>query len=142
MFPFSACRGSHRWACFVLGLLPGVLLWLGLSTPRAAQFRQPPRPHLPPLEKHSLETSRIKAGFPPDPLKDGSNRKSKGPRAEQLRADFEKMKSDATVLAELASSLKADLEKANPNVLPAQLVEKTKLINELAKRIRKASNIF
>jgi hypothetical protein len=49
------------------------------------------------------------------------------------------MKSDAAALAELANSLKADLDKANPNQLPSQLYEKVEQINKLARRMRKAT---
>jgi hypothetical protein len=81
-------------------------------------------------------------GLPPDLQSSASTRKSKAPRQAQLKANFEQMKSDAATLAELANSLKADLNKANPNELPATLPEKVEQIDKLAKRIRKVSSNF
>jgi hypothetical protein len=84
----------------------------------------------------------MNAGLPPDLRSSASTQKSKAPKQAQLKANFEEMKSDAATLAELANSLKADLDKANPNELPATLAEKVEQINKLAKRIRKLSSNF
>jgi type VI protein secretion system component VasF len=84
----------------------------------------------------------MNAGLPPDLRSSASTQKSKAPKQAQLKAHFEEMKSDAATLAELANSLKADLDKANPNELPATLAEKVEQINKLAKRIGKLSNNF
>ena len=135
MFPFSICRGSHRAVWLVFALLLDVLLLPGLSTLRAAQL---PTPHNAPSQEPTelgTETTRRLERYP-------TSENRGGPRQAQLKANFEKMKSDAATLVELANSLKADLDRANPNVLPAQLVEKAKQIEKLAKRIKKASDTF
>jgi len=139
MFPFSICHGSCRVPLFVFSILLDVLFLPRLCTLRAAQPTPAPPP---PAQSQSIERSRINAGLPPDLQSSASTQKSKAPYQAQLKAHFEEMKSDAATLAELANSLKADLDKANPNELPATLAEKVEQINKLAKRIRKLSSNF
>jgi len=135
---FSICRGSYCTVWLVFALLLDVLLLPGLSTLRAAQL---PVPHN--QEQTIQQTTRLSKQTPKTldypPAREAP---PSGPKQAQLKANFEKMKSNAATLAELANSLKADLEKANPNVLPAQLGEKAKHIDKLAKQIKKASGNF
>jgi len=140
MFPFSISHGSCRVPLFVFSILLDVFFLPRLCTLRAAQPAPAPPP--PAQAVQSTEASRIELGMPPDLQSSASTQKSKAPKQAQLKANFEEMKSDAATLAELANSLKADLDKANPNELPATLAEKVEQINKLAKRIGKLSNNF
>jgi len=139
MFPFAVCHGSCRVPLFVFSVLLDSLFLPRLCTLRAAQPAPAPPP---PAQTQSIERSRMNAGLPPDLRSSASPQKSKAPYQAQLKAHFEEMKSDAATLAELANSLKADLDKANPNELPATLAEKVEQINKLAKRIGKLRNNF
>ena len=139
MFPFAVCHGSCRVPLFVFSVLLDLLFLPRLCTLRAAQPAPAPPP---PAQSQSIERSRMNAGLPPDLRSSASPQKSKAPYQAQLKAHFEEMKSDAATLAELANSLKADLDKANPNELPATLAEKVEQINKLAKRIGKLRNNF
>jgi hypothetical protein len=56
-------------------------------------------------------------------------------KQEALKSDFEKMKRDAEELLKLARSLQEDLDKSNENVLSIGIVEKSKQIESLAKKI-------
>jgi uncharacterized phage infection (PIP) family protein YhgE len=80
--------------------------------------------------------------MPPDLGNSASTQKSKAAKEAKAKASFEEMKSNVATLAELASSLKDDLSKANPNQLPPALAEKVEQIDKLAKRIRKVSSNF
>jgi len=134
---FSVCQGSYRVSWLVLYLLFDALLLPGLCPLRAA-----PPPSAPPASAQSAqstERSRMNLGFPPDLQTPPPKANSEGPKQAQLKANFEKMKSDAAALAELANSLKADLDKANPNQFPSQLYEKVEQINKIARRMRKAT---
>ena len=52
------------------------------------------------------------------------------------------MKSEVAKLAELVNSLKDDLDKSNPNLLPAQRIEKVEQIRKLANRIKRLNSSF
>jgi hypothetical protein len=58
---------------------------------------------------------------------------------EARKQRFEKMKEQAGELAEMANSLKEDLEKSNPNILSVGVTEKAKKIQKLAGKIRSES---
>ncbi len=60
----------------------------------------------------------------------------KSQRREILKADFEKSKSDAAELAELAAQLKEDLEKKDYQVLDLRTMKKAEDIEKLARRIK------
>ena len=57
-----------------------------------------------------------------------------------LEARFEQAKHDAAQIIELGQSLKAELDKGNPNVVSVSVGEKAKQIEKLAKKIRKWSH--
>jgi len=63
----------------------------------------------------------------------------KGPAADQaiLKAKFEEAKRNADTLAELAQSLKSDLDKGNENVVSLLVVKKAEKIEKLAEKIKK-----
>ena len=58
------------------------------------------------------------------------------------KANLKAMKSDVAKLAELVNSLKDDLDKSNPNVLPAQRKEKVEEIRKLANHIKRLNSSF
>jgi uncharacterized protein (DUF3084 family) len=58
-------------------------------------------------------------------------------RDKLLKSNFEQMKQDAHELAKLANSLQEELQKSNANVMSLSVIEKTKEIEKLAKKIRK-----
>ena len=60
----------------------------------------------------------------------------KSQRREILKADFEKSKSDAAELLELAEQLKEDLEKDDRYVLNLRTLKKAEDIEKLARRIK------
>jgi len=74
--------------------------------------------------------------MPPD-IRGAGNQKLSAAKEAKLKANLEEMKSDVATLAEVANSLKNDLNKANPNELPPGLAEKLEQIDKLAKRIKK-----
>lgn len=133
---------SYRASWLALCLLLNVILLPDLCALRSAQ----PPATAPPQQK--IMASQSSADImnnpirmmPPDARDSTPPRKSNAPKQAKLKANFEKMRSDAATLAELANSLKAELSKANPNELPAQVVEKVEQINKLAKRMRKATS--
>ena len=53
-----------------------------------------------------------------------------------LKSNYEKMKEQADELADLAKSLRDDLNKSNQNILSLQVVDKADKIEKLAKKIR------
>ncbi len=60
----------------------------------------------------------------------------KSQKREILKADFEKSKSEAADLLELAQQLKEDLEKNDAYVLDLRTLKKAEDIEKLAKRIK------
>ena len=76
---------------------------------------------------------------PPSPSEEKSDvilPSGKSQRREILKADFEKSKSDAAELAELAAQLKEDLEKKDYQVLDMRTMKKAEEIEKLARRIK------
>jgi len=59
-----------------------------------------------------------------------------------LKANLEKMRSDAGELADLAKALQEELNKSNQNLLPLGVVEKAGKIEKLAKRIKGTARGF
>ena len=57
-------------------------------------------------------------------------------KRELMKYNFEKMKSDADELVNLAKSLQEELNKSNENILSLEVIDKTEQIEKLAKRIR------
>ena len=55
---------------------------------------------------------------------------------ELLKSRYEKLKQEATQLADLAKSLQQDLDKSNSGVLSLGVVDKADKIEKLAKRIK------
>jgi hypothetical protein len=55
---------------------------------------------------------------------------------ELLKSRYEKLKQEATHLADLAKSLQQDLDKSNSDVLSLGVVDKADKIEKLAKRIK------
>ena len=126
----SEHHGSVRVSVLVFSVFLALLCFSVLSAVHAAPQQQ------------SIEKSNMNLGFPPDlrtpiPKTDG-----RSPSRARLRANFEQMKTDAGTLVELAKSLKSNLDKANPDQLPVQMLDKVEQINRLAKRIKKASSNF
>jgi len=60
-------------------------------------------------------------------------------RQELLKSRFEKLKKDATDLAELAKSLQEDINGSNENVLSLKVVDKADKIEKLAHKIKTAA---
>jgi len=60
----------------------------------------------------------------------------KSQRREILKADFEKSKSEAAELVELATQLKEDLDKKDYQVLDLRTMKKAEEIEKLARRIK------
>ena len=60
----------------------------------------------------------------------------------RAEANLKAMKSEVAKLAELVNSLKDDLDKSNPNLLPAQRIEKVEQIRKLANRIKRLNSSF
>ena len=60
----------------------------------------------------------------------------KSQRREILKADFEKSKSEAAELVELATQLKDDLDKKDYQVLDLRTMKKAEEIEKLARRIK------
>jgi len=58
------------------------------------------------------------------------------------KANLKAMKSEVAKLAELVNSLKDDLDKSNPNLLPAQRKEKVEEIRKLANHIERLNSSF
>ncbi len=56
------------------------------------------------------------------------------------RRDFEKLKSEAQELLELAKSLQADLDRSNARAVSAIVVEKAERIERLARRVKKQAS--
>ncbi|MBI3693724.1 MAG: hypothetical protein HY238_02630 [Acidobacteria bacterium] len=73
---------------------------------------------------------------PPEEKSDVLLPSGKSQRREILKADFEKSKSDAAELAELAAELKEDLEKKDYQVLDLRTMKKAEEIEKLARRIK------
>ena len=73
---------------------------------------------------------------PPEEKSDVLLPSGKSQRREILKADFEKSKSDAAELAELAAQLKDDLEKKDYQVLDLRTMKKAEEIEKLARRIK------
>jgi hypothetical protein len=59
-----------------------------------------------------------------------------------LKANFEKMKRDASELADLAKALQQELNKSNENILSLNIVDKADKIEKLAKRIKGTARGF
>lgn len=125
-------------SAFLLALMPQVGTLraakaapdLAVSAPTAQQ----------PIEQQSIERSRMKLGLPPTPdMEDHKVHNRKGPAADQaiLKAKFEEAKRNADTLAELAQSLKSDLDKGNENVVSLLVVKKAEKIEKLAEKIKK-----
>jgi len=55
---------------------------------------------------------------------------------ELLKSRYEKLKQEATQLADLAKSLQQDLDKSNSDVLSLSVVDKADKIEKLAKKIK------
>lgn len=55
---------------------------------------------------------------------------------EILKSKYEKMKQEATQLADLAKSLQQDLDKSNADVLSLKVVDRADKIEKLAKKIK------
>jgi hypothetical protein len=132
----------YRASWLALCLLLNVILLPDLCAVRSGQ----PLVTAPPQQMITAQQSQVEvmnnpiSTMPLDARDSTPPRKSSAPKQAKLKANFEKMRSDAATLAELANSLKAELSKANPNELPAQVVEKVEQINKLAKRMRKATS--
>ena len=60
----------------------------------------------------------------------------KSQKREILKADFEKSKSDAAEILDLAEQLKEDLDKDDPYVLNLRTLKKAEEIEKLARRIK------
>ena len=60
----------------------------------------------------------------------------KSQRREILKADFQKSRSEAAELLDLATQLKDDLEKNDHNVLDLRTIKKAEEIEKLARRIK------
>jgi hypothetical protein len=73
---------------------------------------------------------------PPDDRSGIKLPNGKSQRREMLKADYEKSKSDAADLAELAQQLKDDLEKDDAYVLNLRTLKKAEEIEKIARRIK------
>jgi hypothetical protein len=56
-----------------------------------------------------------------------------------LKSNFEKMKRDASELADLAKALQEELNKSNENILSLDVIDKVDKIEKLAKKIKGAA---
>jgi DNA repair exonuclease SbcCD ATPase subunit len=93
-----------------------------------------------PIQVQSIERSMQTYGHPSLSPSHDSPTDSGQPSARQretLKKNFETIKRDTTELAELAKSLQEDVNKSNENLVSADLVDKAKRIEKLAKEIRK-----
>lgn len=88
------------------------------SVPGQAQPRPLPSPQNPPEEPE-----------PPPGITPKQQR-------ELLKSRYEKLKQEATQLADLAKSLQQDLDKSNSDVLSLGVVDKADKIEKLAKKIK------
>lgn len=56
-----------------------------------------------------------------------------------MKANFEKMKHDATELQNLAKSLQEQIDKSNEHILSLDIVAKAERIEKLARRIKETA---
>jgi hypothetical protein len=73
---------------------------------------------------------------PPEPPEETPPALTPKQQRELLKSRYEKLKQEATQLADLAKSLQQDLDKANSDVLSLGVVDKADKIEKLAKRIK------
>jgi hypothetical protein len=124
--------GSPRRQCLsptllLIAVLAGWTFPAGFTGQGGKPPAAAPHPH-PPAPAFSQEPAPQNPDFPPDMVKKQ--------KKELLKENFEKMKSDAGELVELAKSLQADLDKSNENVLSLKVVDRAEKIEKLAKKIK------
>jgi hypothetical protein len=110
----------------LLVLLPRTTIAPAQSTNHGSQSGVSGQPRVPPNE--------IQGDFPA-PL-------SVEQKQTIMRANFEKSKSDAEELAELAKGLREFLDKPSHSVPPAEIVARAEKIEKLAKKIRDETRGF
>jgi hypothetical protein len=94
---------------------------VGMQTAEAAQALPHPLPSIPsPPDQPDVN---------PPPLTPKQQR-------EILKSKYEKLKQEATELADLAKSLQQDLDKSNSDVLSLRVVDRADKIEKLAKKIK------
>jgi hypothetical protein len=134
------CLGRHGrvLALMIAVLLLGFLAGLPLGPNRAVG------PTV--LAAPASTSTEPPQAAPQQPFPRSRRNDSRGLSAKQrrdlLKHNFEKMKRDADELAELAQSLREDLNVSNENVLSIEIVEKAKKIEKLAKKIKSAAKGF
>ncbi len=103
------------WAVTVLVLLTTVLLW-------SAQNPAPP--------------NNGKVQSPPVAMSNQAAMNAPKDREEPTKSNLEMTRSDAAELSALAEQLRDELNKTNVNVLSLDIIEKTKKVEKLAKKIK------
>lgn len=135
-------RHTHRQGrnTFLVFVSLVALILIG-SAVRAAEPQPDPSSPRPEMQQ-SMERSRMAVGLPPHPEQESADRNVKDRKATAaaqaiMKAKFDEAKQDANTLAELAQSLKSDLDKSSPNIVSVSVAEKAEQIEKLAKKIKK-----
>ncbi|HZP01167.1 MAG TPA: hypothetical protein VFD30_12815 [Terriglobia bacterium] len=131
-----------RYRVLLVTLVLTGILELGLLSPSGAQTRFPQgRRHDQPLDP-TLQDQLRKLGLPqPGENEPGLNRNAAANRL-MLRSRLEEMRRDSATLADLANSLKSDLDRTNENMLNLGTLEKADKIEKLARKIKKLTKSY
>lgn len=100
------------------------------QAPVIAQPQSDPSPALP-QKHHARDITEPESESSPPP--------SQKQRQDILKANFEKMKHDATELNTLAKSLQEQIDKSNEHILSLDIVTKAERIEKLARRIKETA---
>jgi hypothetical protein len=124
-----------------------ILLWL-LAIFAGPLLNDPPLVSAPAASSLSRATSAANGQqAESQPRSAQSNEESSLPLSQKqkndlLKSNFEKMKHDASELADLAKALKEELNKSNENILSLDIVDKADKIEKLARRIKGTARGF